>query len=337
MSSRIRNFTKFQQQNEKMMALGKLSAGLAHELNNPASAIVRSSKALQMHLKSLPDSFKKVTSIKMSPEEVDMINDLLYGKLESDEQVTYSLLERQEVEDDLADCLEERGVEDGYEITENLIDFGFTCSDVELIYDKTGETHFAPVMKWINDNLTTDRMVREIEDASSRIASLVDSVKNFTHMDQTPDKVKVDIHLGIDNTLTMLNHKLKRQNIEVIRNYDSNIPHPKIVVSQLNQVWTNLIDNAIDAMEDSKPARLEIDTRQDNEFIKTVIRDNGSGIPEDIKSRIFDPFYTTKEIGKGTGLGLDVVKSIIDRHNGTIKVESEAGKTEFEVCIPIEA
>lgn len=336
MSSRIRSFTKIQQQNEKMMALGKLSAGLAHELNNPASAIVRSSKELQNHLKSLPSNFKKVISIKMRPEEIDQVNDLLFEKMNGGVKKRYSLLEQQSLEDELADCLEERGVEDGYDLAENLIEFGFSCADVEDIFAKTGEGHFVPVMKWVNDNLTTDRMVQEIEDASSRIASLVNSVKNFTHMDQTPDKVKSDIHSGIDNTLIMLNHKVKKNSIMVNRDYDENIPFPKIIVSQMNQVWTNLIDNALDAMEGIDQPKLEIDTRKENEFIKTIIRDNGSGISEEIQSKIFDPFYTTKSIGKGTGMGLDVVKSIVEAHNGSIKLRSERGKTEFEVCIPIE-
>lgn len=336
MSSRIRSFTKFQQQSEKMMALGKLSAGLAHELNNPASAIVRSSKELQNHLKSLPNNFKKVMSIKMQPTEVDMVNDLLFDKLEHKEHHTYSLIERQSLEDDLAECLEDKGVEDGYEIAENLIEFGFDCEDIDDIYDKAGEAHFPPVMKWVNDNLTTERMVTEIEDASTRIANLVNSVKNFTHMDQTPDKVKANIHEGIDNTLTMLNHKVKKNKIEIVRNYSADLPQPKIIISQLNQVWTNLIDNAIDAMEDSESPTLEIITIQEDDFVKTYLRDNGTGIPEEILSKIFDPFYTTKAVGKGTGLGLEVVKNIIESHNGSIKVNSKPGQTEFEVCLPID-
>lgn len=336
MSSRIRSFTKYQQQNEKMMALGKLSAGLAHELNNPASAIVRSSKELQSHLKSLPNNFKKVISIKMTLEEVDIVNELLFSKMETKEPRKLSLLQRQEEEEDLADCLEERGYEDGYDAAENLIDFGFSCSDVEMIYEKTGAGHFAPVIKWINDNLTTEKMVQEIEDASSRIADLVSSVKNFTHMDQTPDKIKADIHTGIDNTLVMLNHKLKKKNIKIVKQYSQDLPQPKILVSALNQVWTNLIDNAIDAMDSNSDPELQIETIQDREFVRILVRDNGSGIPEDVASKIFDPFFTTKAIGQGTGLGLDVVKTIVDNHNGSIKVKSKTGETEFEVCIPIE-
>ncbi len=337
MSSRIREFTTYQLQNEKMMALGKLSAGLAHELNNPASAIVRSSKELKSHLGHLPKNFKKVISIKMTADQVDAVNDMLTERLAANTpEKKLSLMQRQNLEDDLADCLEEKGVDNPYEVAENLVDFNFQCADIDAIYNYTSADHFAPVMKWVNDNLTTERMVREIEDASSRIASLVSSVKNFTHMDRTPDKMKADIHEGIENTLVMLNHKLKKGNVKVERKFQEDLPKAPVLVSELNQVWTNLIDNAIDAMDGREDAVLTLETQQDRDFIKVMIRDNGTGIPDDMKNQIFDPFFTTKEIGKGTGLGLEVVKNIINKHNGTIKVESQPGQTQFEVCLPLE-
>ena len=335
MSSRIREFTTFQLQNEKMMALGKLSAGLAHELNNPASAIVRSSKELKSHLGHLPANFKKVISIRMTEQQVDEVNEMLTRRLAEPPAKKPGLMERQNMEDDLADCMEEKGVDNAYEVAENLVDFGFECTALEAIYERTSADHFAPIMKWINDNHTTERMVHEIEDASTRIAHLVSSVKNFTHMDRTQEKIQADIHEGIENTLVMLNHKLKRSGVKIERHFQEDLPHPKVMVSELNQVWTNLIDNAIDAMEDTENPVLKLETRQDRDFVRIVVRDNGPGIPDDIKNNIFDPFFTTKAIGKGTGLGLEVVKNIINKHNGTIKVESVPGKTEFEVCLPL--
>ncbi len=334
MSSRIREFTTLQQQNEKMMALGKLSAGLAHELNNPASAIVRSSKELLNHLKHQPEHFKKVMSIRVTPDEVDEVAKILNDRING-EMPKLTMLQKQSLEDDLADCLENLNAENPFEIAENLVEFNFSCDEIDRIYEITGEDHFPPVIGWINENLTTEKMVRDIESASTRIADLVGSVKNFTHMDRSPDKTEADIHEGINNTLIMLNHKLKKGAIKVTRIFDEDIPKPKVMVSELNQVWTNIIDNAIDAMENTEGAELQVETQKDKEFIRTLIRDNGPGIPEDIKNKIWDPFYTTKDIGKGTGLGLDVVKNIIARHNGSIKVKSEPGKTEFEVCLPI--
>lgn len=334
MSTRIREFTTLQQQNEKMMALGKLSAGLAHELNNPASAIVRSSKELLSHLKHQPQQFRKVMSIRVTPEEVDEVAKILNERING-EAPKLSMMQKQNLEDDLADCLENLNADNAFEIAENLVEFNFSCDEIDRIHEITGDDHFPPVIGWINQNLTTEKMVRDIESASSRIAELVGSVKNFTHMDRSPDKIEADIHEGINNTLVMLNHKLKKTGIKVTRIYDENIPKPKILVSELNQVWTNIIDNAIDAMENTDGAELQIETQKDKEFIRTLIRDNGPGIPEDVIQKIWDPFYTTKDIGKGTGLGLDVVKNIIARHNGSIKVKSESGKTEFEVCLPI--
>ena len=335
MSSRIREFTTFQQQSEKMMALGKLSAGLAHELNNPASAIVRSSKELKSHLGQLPENFKNMIRIRVEEEKIDAINEILFNRLKQKAPKRMSLMERQVYEDELVDCLEELGADNADEIADNLIEFGFTCEEIEKIEEYSGSKDFPSIIKWISDNLTTEKMVGDIEEASGRIAKLVGSVKNFTHMDRGNDKTYADLHEGIDNTLVMLNHKLKEGNIHITKNFSEELPKANIFVSELNQVWTNLIDNAIDALEGVKKPEIIIETREEKGFIKIAISDNGPGIPEDIKTKIFDPFFTTKEMGKGTGLGLDVVKNIVSRHNGTVKVDSRSGKTEFEVCIPL--
>jgi signal transduction histidine kinase len=163
----------------------------------------------------------------------------------------------------------------------------------------------------------------------------VGAVKNFTYMDKNSDRQPVDIHAGIRNTLTMLNHKLRKLNINVTENFDDSIPEVKALPGELNQVWTNIIDNAIDAMEVNAKGNLDIRTLHDGNFVKVFIKDDGPGIPPDIQQRIFDPFFTTKEMGKGSGLGLDVVSRIMIQHNGAIKVDSKPGATEFEVCLPI--
>lgn len=335
MSSRIREFTTFQQQNEKMMALGKLSAGLAHELNNPASAIVRSSKELKRHLAQEPESFKKVISMRMTAEEVDAVNEILFKRLSTPVEGRKSLLQRQNLEDDLIDCLTDLSVKDPDEVAENLVEFGFQCEEVEAIHAKTGDVHFGPVMHWINNNLITEKMVNDIEEASSRIATLVSSVKTFTHMDRSPEKIKANLHEGLENTLVMLNHKVKQSKVKLIKDFAESMPEPKVFVSELNQVWTNIIDNALDALSGQDDAILTLETRKDGDFARVKFIDNGPGMPQDVQDAIFDPFFTTKEIGKGTGLGLDVAKKIIERHNGSLKLlESNRGKTVFEVCIP---
>lgn len=335
MSSRIRSFTKQEQQNDKMMALGKLSAGLAHELNNPSSAVVRSAQTLNKHLRAIPEGFKNVIKIELEDEDVDAVNEILFNKVDAGIQ-QLSLMDKSGREDEIMDWLEDHEVEDADEIAENLVDYGFVEQDLDDISDLLREEDLSPVINWLNQVLTTERLVTEIEEASQRINDLVSSVKSYTHMDQAPERKETDIHVGIENTLTMLDHKLRKSNIEIVRNYQESLPQPMVLASALNQVWTNLIDNAIDAMKTSDTKVLTIDTKQSGQFINIDIKDSGSGIPDDVKDKIFDPFFTTKAVGEGTGLGLEVVHDIITKqHNGTVNVESAPGSTVFKICFPI--
>ena len=337
MTSRVREFTQLQTQNEKMMALGKLSAGLAHELNNPASAIVRSSTSLKEHLQLLPETFKHVISIRMTDEEVDAVNERMFAKLNNPNRasIKMSMMERAACEDDLVDWMEEHEIDNAMEMAENFVEFGFYEDDFNLFLKKVPESHLNAVLNWINNNLTTEKMVNDIQEASKRIAALVSSVKNFTHMDRAADKHLSNLHDGIRNTLTMLNHKIKKSNVNLIETFDPQLPEVNIMVSEMNQVWTNLIDNALDVIEGQADASLEIKSSSDGNFVRIHIIDNGPGVPDDIKNRIFEPFFTTKEIGKGTGLGLDVVNRIVNQHNGKVSLDSRPGRTDFEVCIPI--
>jgi len=336
MTSRVRDFTTQQQQNEKMMALGKLSAGLAHELNNPASAVVRGAASLKKHLLMFPKTFKDITEIKMSPQQVDLVNTKLINILSQREKPTLSLMERSELEDEMADWMEDNEVINAPEIAENFVEFGLSIAEAEEFKRNIPDDYISHVMNWINSNMITEKMVIDIEEASKRIADLVGAVKNFTHMDQGHDKQYADVHDGIRNTLTMLQHKIHKGSVEVIKNFDTSLPPVKAMIGELNQVWTNLMDNALDAMEAAGKGTLEIKTRRDSDCVEVSIIDNGPGIPDDIKSQVFDPFFTTKEIGKGTGLGLDVVNRIVKQHQGIIKLNSVPGRTEFSVCFPID-
>ncbi len=336
MTTRVRNYTSLQQQNEKMMALGKLSAGLAHELNNPAAAIVRGSESLVKHLQLEPELFKDVINVKMEVADVDFITGKLFEILQRKDKPKLTLMQKTELEDELRDWLDDNKVEQSDEIAENFLEYGFTCDDMEQFEQHIPDQYLSPVLGWINTNLVTERMVQDIQEASQRIFRLIQSVKNFTHMDQGKGKELIDIHTGIENTLTMMHYKLKKANIEVVEEYDPKLPKVMALVGELNQVWTNLIDNAVDAMEAQGKGKLIIHTEQDHQFARISIIDNGPGIPEDIRNSIFDPFFTTKGIGKGTGLGLDVVMRIIQgQHHGTVKVNSVPGRTEFVVCLPI--
>jgi signal transduction histidine kinase len=334
MSTRIREFTTSRLQNEKMLALGKLSAGLAHEMNNPAAAIVRSSKELMSQLKQRPDSFKAVMSLQIDPSEVEAVSDILFERLESVQDDRLSLMQLQSLEDDLIDCLEENEVEDADLIAESLAEFRFSCDDLEQIAEVT-KNNFPTVIRWVHENLTTEKMVREIEEASTRISELVKSVKSFTHMDRSPDKIKTNLRSGIDNTLTMLNHKIRKQNIRIERQYAEDLKEAQVRVGEINQVWTNILDNAIDALDGIDDPTISIETRNDQDGVLIYIRDNGPGIPEDIQDRIFDPFFTTKDVGKGTGMGLEMVKNIIDQHGGRVNLKSSPGSTQFEIKLPL--
>jgi len=336
MASRIRDFTALQQQSEKMMALGKLSAGLAHELNNPASAIVRGAASLKQHLLSAPKTFKEIIEMKMTLDQVNIVNDMLRTVLNEKHKRILTLMERSELEDEMVEWMDAHEVKNAAEISENFVEFGLKVNDAEAFKQHIPADYISHIMNWINSNMVTEKIVTDIEEASRRITDLVGSVKNFTHMDQGHDKQYADIHSGIRNTLTMLHHKIHKNNIEVVEHFDTTLPPVKAMIGELNQVWTNLMDNALDAMEGTGKGVLEIKTLKDGAFVEVSIIDNGPGIPEDFKSQIFDPFFTTKEIGKGTGLGLDVVRRIVKQHRGSIKVQSAPGRTAFIVCFPID-
>ena len=329
MTSRIREFVKKSEQNDKMMALGKISAGLAHELNNPASAVVRSAGELKEQLKMQPDNFKKVISMRMEPDQVDAVNQILFSKASSGPQ-QMGLMEKADLEDEITDWLEERGIEDGTEIAEILAEFNFDLDTLEALYEQVPDQFFPPVANWFNSVLSTEKLVSEIDEASSRIAKLVTSVKSYTHMDQSPERQLADIREGIRNTFTILGHKIKKQNIDLKENFPEDMPQVQVFISELNQVWTNLMDNAIDAMPDG--GTLEIAADFDKDYLRVHIIDSGTGIPEDVIGNIFDPFYTTKEMGKGTGMGLDVVQRIVSQHQADIQVKSKPGETKFTVC-----
>ncbi len=335
MTDRVRDNTRMQQQNDKVMALGKLSAGLAHELNNPSAAVVRSAHELKKHLSNIPDNFKRVIQIRTTEQVVDQVNQLVFSKIANTGKTALSMLAKTELEDELTEWLESNDITNAYEMTEVMAEFDIHAEDLEDVKSWLRPEDKQPVIGWIYQVLTTEKLVTEIEEAAKRINTLVSSVKGYTHMDQAPEKQLTDIHVGIRNTLTMLNHKLKKNGIKLIESFDSQLPQASIFISEMNQVWTNVIDNAIDAMEGRTNNTLEIKTEKKGSFINVSIIDNGPGIPKEIQDKIFDPFFTTKSIGKGTGLGLEVVRQIINQHNGKVYVDSNPGRTEFIICFPI--
>lgn len=333
MITRVRDFTKSAQQNEKMLALGKLSAGLAHELNNPSAAVVRSSQALRKILGAEPEKFKKVMLMEISPEQVDTITGIIFECLGAGLNDKMSLMAKTELEDDVADWLEDNGFDDGYELAGTFADFALGTDHLDAIKAVLPGNELIGTLIWIEGVLMTEKLVMEIESASTRINDLVRSIKTYSHMDQAPDKQQTAIEPGIRSTLRMLNHKLKLKKIEVRLDIPEDLPQIMAFPGELNQLWTNLLDNAIDAMPTD--GKLEISAEIDRDFVLVHITDNGPGIPEDIQSQIFDPFFTTKAFGEGTGLGLDIVQKIVRQHNGDISFTSKPGQTKFTFCCPI--
>ena len=332
MSDRVRDFTTMQFQNEKLMALGKLSAGLAHELNNPASAMVRNAEELYKKIHASPEKFKSVITMRITPEQTDQVNAILFARIKNAKGLDISLMEREERMDDITDWLEDHAIENGEDIAETFVDFGVTVEDLDHIHDIVGSAATAPIMWWLESTLSLENLVSEIQEASNRISKLVKSIKDYSHMDRGIAMESVDIHEGLRSTLTMLKHKFKSKNIQLVKNLAPELPKVNGFAGELNQVWTNLVVNAIDAMEQG--GTLTINTFPDREYVRVDITDNGSGIPEDIQTRIFEPFFTTKAMGEGTGMGLDIVKKIMNRHKAEIEVDSQPGKTTFSLCFP---
>ncbi|PAP75540.1 sensor histidine kinase [Rubrivirga marina] len=334
MTDRVRESSRTEVQREKMMSLGKLSAGLAHELNNPAAAIRRSVADLRARLEMMPKMVTRLTGHGLTPDQVEAARGALMT-CTAPTPGTLTAVQRGEKEDELADWLDDHDVPHAYVVAEVLADEGVTTKALTHMAEHVDETALADVILWIEKGLAADRLLAEIERAAGRISDLVASVKGYTHRDQAPDRQRVDVHAGLDQTLTMLGHAIKVKNIHVARDYGDDVPEVCVFPGEINQVWTNLLDNAFDAIGEGGEVRLG--TRVEGALVCVTIADDGPGIPADAQEQIFEPFFTTKEPGKGTGLGLDIARRIVMQHEGRITVESEPGRTVFEVCLPIDA
>src|SRR5690348_1889196 len=333
MTERARSFATTQLQEEKVNALGKLAAGIAHELNNPAAAINRISEELNKRLQDNYELTEKLLQYNISITHIRNIRRLIEQKeKETISKKKLSPLQQLQKEDEINDWLQQNEVHNNA-AAETFVDAGFSQQDLEGIRNDADKDVFAQILLWIENLLSSRRTIKDLEEASSRISHLVGAIKSHVHMDQTNDLQQTDIHNDIENTLTLLGYKLRAKNITIKKIFSEHLPPVPAYVGELNQVWTNLIDNAIYAMP--KDGTLTIETTFDNKDIRVKIIDNGTGIHPEIISRIFDPFFTTKKVGEGTGIGLDLVKTVIKHHNGDIKVNSQPGETAFSICLPL--
>ena len=353
------------QQNQKLIALGGLAAGLAHELNNPAAAANRG-------VTQLSDSIKEWRSLVQKLNEQGSITSLQWSYLsklrkdtskfdskgtnvqESNSNIQYTAddaLKQSEKEDQIVEWLGSHGINDGWKLASDLVNFGVTIDKLNAIVTNVILPQLASasrntkianqnllledILKWLNATIRVDQMIYEIKISTTRISELISAVKSYSYMDQAPLQ-DVNIHDGIESTLTMLGHKLKKADITIVREYESGLPHVNAIGNELNQVWTNLIDNAIESIGSRGTILIRTKNERKSHVLVEIVDSGSQGIPEEIQPRIFEPFFTTKQLGEGTGLGLSIShRIIVDTHKGDMRFSSKPGQTSFQVRIPI--
>jgi signal transduction histidine kinase len=323
-----------EQRHAKLISLGTMAAGLAHELNNPAAAVRRSTQEAREVFRRSSARAIELGALEMGPKERLVVAGLT-GEAATRAENARDLdsLERSDLEDEVAIWLEDRGVAEAWDLSPTLVGAGLDAGWLDELEGRLPDGSIGDVVAWLASEVAGDELLREIQHASTRISELVGAVKSYSHMDKLASR-QVDVHAGLDSTLIMLGHKLKKGDVEVVRDYEKNLPHVCGHAGELNQVWTNLLDNAIDAVDGH--GRIIVRTASENGRVLVEVSDDGPGIPEDVKERIFEPFYTTKDVGEGTGLGLDIShRVVVADHKGEIRVLSEPGDTRFQVRLPI--
>ncbi len=330
MSDRIRETTRFEQQRDRLASLGKLSAGLAHELNNPASAAKRAASQLRQILKKIKDASHELGRRELTPTQRTEIENL-ESSFTQREGNPPDTLAASDMEEQIDSLLRSHGQTDLWQLSADLARRGVTPAALESLFANLEAATARAALIRIAASVEVANLLNEIESSTSRISDLVLAIKEYTYMDQAPLQ-NVDVIKSLENTLTILNHKLKH-GVTVKRDYQKVPLLVNSFGSELSQVWTNLIDNAVDAMGGT--GELRVRTYRDDSCVVVEIGDNGPGIPPEVEAHIFEPFFTTKAVGQGTGLGLDTVQRIVKKHRGNIQVDSQPGDTRFQVWLPL--
>lgn len=338
MAIRTHELQMLSQQHEKLIGLGTLAAGLAHELNNPASAAC----GAVTQLKELIPNFYAMSlkHIERCLSSVQLENLMKLTNEANARIAEYSfmnLLEQLDLEDELVIWLEEHNISDGWKFAPIFVAGGITTQKLAILEENLTADTLNYIFTCLESTLILGSLLNTLEESTSRISRIVSSVKSYSYVDRTPLKKRnTNIHKGLDNTLTILNYKLKKHNLLIVRNYADDLPTIEANGGSLNQVWTNLLDNAIDALTEQNDGTISLTTSRKKNYVVIEIADNGPGILSEIQSRIFEPFFTTKEIGQGTGIGLDLVyRIVVAEHQGNINCFSEPGNTKFQIKLPI--
>jgi signal transduction histidine kinase len=329
----IRNVQAAVGQRERLLALGSLSAGLTHELNNPAAAAVRATASLRERVAGMRH---KLALIAKGPYDRATLDTLIRLQEDSVERLakapTLTPLEASDREDDLGEWFDAHGIGGGWELAPTFVQAGLDVAWLDQVAGTVDASTLEGAIRWLNYTVETEMLMNEIEDATERISTLVGAARQYSQMDRAPYRV-IDVHELLDSTVLMLSRKIGDR-ITVIRDYDRSLPSVPAYAAELNQVWTNLIDNAVAAMEGE--GTLTIRTARDHDFLLVEICDTGPGVPAEIQERIFEPFFTTKPVGEGTGLGLDISwRIVVNKHHGDLRVESVPGDTRFQVRLPL--
>ena len=322
------------EQRQRLTALGRLTAGLTHELNNPAAAAVRATATLRERGAAMRHKLAALASGKLDGEVLMQLSGLQEEAIEKAAKAPdLTPMQESDLEDEVSDWFDEHGIGDGWRMAPVFAAGSLGASWLDEVAHKVPAGHLNAGLHWIAYSLEGEQLLQEIEDSTTRISSLVEAAKQYSQLDRAESQL-ADVHLGLKSTLTMLGRKLEGVTLE--KDFDRELPRVPVYPAELNQVWTNIIDNAVQAMDGSGTLRLRTFRRDD--YVCVEIGNSGPVIPEEILRKIFDPFFTTKPVGEGTGLGLDISWRIVtQRHRGDLTVSSEPGDTRFTVCLPLEA
>lgn len=330
MSDRARDEVRGQERDDKLRALGKLSAGLSHELNNPAAAIVRAAATLGKSLQASSAVLRNLLAVCPDPAAMAALTALA---LPTEPPAPLSALARADQEDALADWLDTQAVPNGYVLATGLLDAGLSVEKLAPLLAQLPAEARPPALAWLENHLGIQRLARDIHEAGQRISTLVGNVKTYSHMDRDGGRELLRVTDGLDSTLNLFAHALREKNVQLQREYGPDLPLILGKVSSLNQVWTNLIDNAVDALP-ATGGQLRVRAEKQLTGICISLADNGSGITPEVLAHMFEPFYTTKPAGEGTGLGLDIARRIVQEHGGQLHATSGPGHTVFSVWLP---
>ncbi len=331
MLDRARVFTSSGLHDEKMISLGKLSAGLAHELNNPASAIERSAALLEDRLEDAEQATRALGASKLTDPELAAIDAVRASCLATRVSGVLSPIQQAEREDAIGDWLADHGVNAA--TAGSLAETAVTIEALDRIAEVVSGPRLDAVLRWVAAGCSVRGIASEIQEAAMRISGLVIAIKGFTHMDQATVAEPVDLTLSLGNTVAVLKAKARAKSVAIAVNVEPGLPRVRGFGGELNQIWANLIDNALDAAPDS--GRVEVMANRERQRVVVRVIDNGAGIPAEVREHLFEPFVTTKPVGKGTGLGLDIVRRLVSHNDAEIEFETAPGRTEFRVSLPL--